>query len=197
LNQRGFVFRQPRLRLFIAAETPPGIQSALAGIRDALKPAGGDVRWEKTDKLQITLRFLGDTDPKLLRDFVPMLEGVAARRRPIGVRYSGIGCFPHREDPRVLWVGVEDPDGELAQLQREIEQGCTRIGVSPEPKPFHAHVTIGRVKGRRNLGSLLAMMESATFQSLSAPLGSICLMKSELQPGGSVYSTLNQFFFRT
>jgi RNA 2',3'-cyclic 3'-phosphodiesterase len=183
----------PPLRLFIAAETPPPVRAAIAGLRDTLKQSGADVRWEHTDKFHITLRFLGETNPELLRVFVPLLEGAAARRRPIGVRYSGLGCFPHRDDPRVLWVGVDDPDGELGLLQQEIEKGCRAIGMAPEPKAFHAHVTIGRVKGRRNLGGLLAMMESATFQSLAAPIGSICLMKSELQPGGSVYNTLNRF----
>jgi 2'-5' RNA ligase len=186
-----------RLRLFIAVETPPAIRVAIGDVRDMLKRSGADVRWESTDKLHITLRFLGDTDPELLPDFVTMLEGAAARSGPIGVRYSGLGCFPHRRDPRVLWVGVDDPGGELRRLQGEIEDGCRVLGVLPEPKAFHAHVTIGRVKGRRNLGGLLGMMESATFQGLPATIGSLSLMKSQLQPGGSVYSTLNRFFLGT
>jgi RNA 2',3'-cyclic 3'-phosphodiesterase len=185
------------LRLFIAVEPPPDIRAAIAALRDELKRSGADVRWENTDKLHITLRFLGDVASELLPDFVTMIEGVAADRGPIRVTYGGIGCFPHRRDPRVVWVGVDDPTGELKRLQQQIEDGCRALGVSPEPKVFHAHVTIGRVKGRRNLGGLLATMESTTFGSLSATISSVCLMKSTLQPGGSLYSTLNQFFLRT
>jgi 2'-5' RNA ligase len=187
----------PPVRLFIAVETPPDIRSAIADLCSTLKRSGADVRWESSDKFHITLRFLGDTDPGLLPDFVTMIEGVAARRARFRIRYGGVGCFPHQRDPRIIWVGVDDPDGELTTVQREIESGCRALGVLPEPKAFHAHVTIGRVKLRRHPASLLAMMESATFDGLSATIGSICLMKSTLQPGGSAYSTLNQFSLRT
>ena len=183
----------PPLRLFIAVDTPPEIKASMAGLRDTLKRSDADVRWESEEKFHITLKFLGDTDPELLPHFVPLLEGVAARRQPIGIRYSGLGCFPHVRDPRVIWVGVEDPSGDLVALQHQIDAGCLSLGVPVEQKAFHAHVTLGRVKSRRNLRSLLATMESATFDGRSATITAVILMKSDLKPGGSVYTTLKRF----
>jgi 2'-5' RNA ligase len=184
-------------RLFVAIDTPREVKEAMTGLRDHLKRSGADVRWESSEKLHITLKFIGDTPQNLLPDFVPLLEGVAANRQPFGISYFGIGCFPHRQDPRVVWVGVEDPTGGLATMQRAIEAGCISLGFPAEQKGFHAHVTLGRVKSRRNLGSLLATMESATFEGRQATVSALLLLKSELKPGGSEYTILKQFPLQT
>lgn len=187
----------PTIRLFVAVDTPREIRDALTGLRDRLKHSGADVRWESPEKFHITLKFIGDAPEELLPDFVSLLEGVAAHRAQVEIRYGGIGCFPDRHDPRVIWVGVADPRGLLADLAQEIEDGCAVLGVPRERRGFHAHVTLGRVKSRRNLGSLLATMESATFENLPATVSAMLFMKSELTPGGSVYTTLKQLPLHT
>jgi 2'-5' RNA ligase len=181
------------LRLFLAIHTPPDARSALADLRDRLKAGGADVRWETTPKLHITLRFLGDTEETLLRDFVPLIEGVARGFPPFAIRYRGTGCFPGLRDPRIIWAGVENPDGTLAALQGAIEDAVRASGFEPERKAFHAHVTLGRVKSRTGLGGLLRMLESAIFDGPPATVGAFTLMKSTLRPGGSEYSTLHVF----
>jgi 2'-5' RNA ligase len=183
----------PPLRLFFAIPTPADARVRLSELRDELAASGADVKWESTPKLHITLRFLGDTPEELLRDFVLYNEGVSRRFPPLPIRYRGVGCFPGPHDPRVIWAGVEDPGGTMAALQAGIEEAVCRLGLPPERKRFHAHVTLGRVKGRRGMHRLLEMMESAILDGPSATVGEFTLMKSILRPGGSEYTVLHSF----
>jgi 2'-5' RNA ligase len=180
----------PPLRLFIAVETPPPIVPQISAIRDRLKEANADVNWESDEKLHATLKFLGNTDEKLLPEIVYYLEGVSQNSPTLDVRYHGVGCFPNKRAPRVVWVGMEDLRGSLTPLHDEIETGLTRFGFEKEDRIFHAHVTLGRVKSDRRIQSLLRIMESTTFESQPVTIREIALIRSELKPSGSVYTTL-------
>ena len=180
----------PSVRLFIAIETPPDIKPQIGAIRDELRTSGADVRWEPDEKLHATLKFLGPTDEKLLPEIVSIGRGVCRTSAHLNVRYTGVGCFPNRRAPRVVWVGMEDLKGNLSTLQREIEAVLEPIGFKREEREFHAHVTIGRVKSEKHIGSLLRMMESVTFESQPVTIQEISIVKSELKSSGSVYTTL-------
>lgn len=183
----------PSLRLFIALETPPEIKPQIAAIRDRLKTSNADVKWETGEKLHVTLKFLGDTDDKLLPQIVSYSRGVGVVKSPLLVKYKGAGCFPNQRTPKVIWVGLEDLSGHLNSLQQEIESAFVPLGFKREERTFHAHVTIGRVKSNTGLQSLLRSMESITFESQPVIIQEITLIKSELGSSGSVYTTLETF----
>ncbi|MBI4536063.1 MAG: hypothetical protein HY708_07275, partial [Ignavibacteriae bacterium] len=61
---------------------------------------------------------------------------------------------------------------------------------------FHPHLTLGRVKGKRNLKSLLTRMESLTFESPLVQVSQFNLMSSVLRASGSTYSILKTFPFQ-
>ncbi len=185
----------PSLRLFIAIEIPPDIKSQLAVVISELKSAQADVRWERPEKLHITLKFLGDTPEDLLPQIVLLLEGVAGKISSFTLRYSGLGCFPDKREPRIVWVGVEDIGNRLQPLAAVIEKEMTSIGLEKEKKEFHPHVTVGRVKSQKNIPSLLRKMESTTLESQPTEVSHIVLIKSELKSSGSVYTAVRKFPF--
>ena len=182
----------PSLRLFIAIETPTDIRPQLGAIRDHLKSSNAGVKWESDEKLHVTLKFLGNTDDQLLPQIVYTIEGVGQRSAPLEVRYKGVGCFPNPTSPRVIWIGVEDQKDNLNPVQREIESSLIHLGFEREEKEFHPHVTLGRVKGTSGINSLLRTMESITFESQPVTIREIALIKSELHPEGSIYTTLKR-----
>jgi RNA 2',3'-cyclic 3'-phosphodiesterase len=181
----------PRVRLFIAIATPPGPRRQVAAVRDELRATGADVRWEPEGKLHCTLKFLGDTDDARIADVIAAVRQSVAGIPPLVVRYTRLGWFPTRRDPRILWAGMENTDGALTRLHRQIEDACAAVGYEREERPFHPHVTLGRVRGKRNLEQLLALMEKLTFDTGPATIADVELVKSDLQPSGSVYTTLN------
>lgn len=178
------------IRLFIAIDTPQLIKHQIVEIQNGLKESGADVRWEPQEKLHATLKFLGATTEGMLPEIVSYLEGVGRTSPGFEVRYKGVGCFPNRRLPRVVWVGMEDLAGTLSLLHETIESGLVRFGFRREERAFHPHVTLGRVKSDRGIRGLLRTMESVTFESQPVRIPEILLMKSDLKPSGSVYSVL-------
>lgn len=149
-----------------------------------------DVKWEPDEKLHATLKFLGNTEEKLLPEIVSYIEGVGRESTCLSLKYAGVGCFPNRRAPRVIWTGMGDLKGNLNSLQQEIESALFSLGFEREGRKFHAHVTLGRVKSDQKIQSLLRMMESITFESQPVEIREVALIKSELKPSGSVYTTL-------
>ena len=117
--------------------------------------------------------------------FAPGQISVTAR---VTVVYEGTGCFPDPRDPRIIWAGMTDPAGELRRLVETIESALAASGFERERRRFHPHVTLGRVRGTRSLDVLLATMETVTFESPPVLIQELELVRSTLQPAGSVYS---------
>lgn len=185
------------LRLFVAIEIPTEIKGQISSVINELKACNADVRWEQTDKLHLTLKFLGDTKEERLGQLLYALEAVAAQTSPFSLTFSGVGCFPNRREPRIIWVGAEDLDGALGQLVDAIETALLAVGSEKETRNFHAHATIGRVKSQRNVRDLLRRMDSTTLKCKPIEVSTYVLIRSELKPSGSLYKTLNVFQLRT
>lgn len=186
-----------RLRLFFALDTPPELRQQIAELSRNLQGSRADVRWEPADKLHCTLKFLGDTDESRLPEVKAAAREAAGANAPPLVRYGTLGCFPSRSAPRVVWVGIEDLSGALSRLHEDLDRALGRLGFEREERAFRPHVTLGRVKGTRNLPHLIRAVESLTFHSEPTTLAALRLVKSDLQPSGSVYTTMQEFPFGT
>lgn len=181
-----------KLRLFVAIETPSAVRERLAEVIATLRTTNADVRWEQTDKLHITLKFLGDAEQQSLGPIIASLERIAQSFPEFSIRYASLGCFPHKREPRILWAGVESADSMLGHLAKSIDDALATLGFKKEERAFHAHVTLGRVKSGRHMNHLLRTMESITFESQPVHVSHFVLVKSELKQGGSVYTTLHE-----
>ncbi len=178
------------VRTFLAFDTPGPVKRRMVEIQARLRTSNADVRWESDEKLHCTVKFLGNTDPSLLSTIGETIESAVTRVPPVTITYRTVGCFPTMKDPRVLWIGIEESEGRLRALHTSIEESLTPLGFPPEDRPFHPHVTLGRVKSRRNITNLLRMLESVTFESEPAMLRELVLFRSDLKPTGSVYTIL-------
>ncbi|MEW6509414.1 MAG: RNA 2',3'-cyclic phosphodiesterase [Bacteroidota bacterium] len=179
------------LRLFIAVETPADVREALGQLRDRLAASGAQVRWEPNDKLHCTLLFLGETEESALPTIREAVMKPCAGCAPIAVAYRGIGYFPDSRRPRVVWAGMEDPQGALGRLQQEIASKLATAGYPGDEKPFHPHITLGRVKSLHGINRLITIAESCTFDHPSVTVREIAIIRSELKSGGSVYTILH------
>jgi len=181
------------LRLFVAIETIPEIREQLAEVQNVLRAAQADVRWESKEKLHVTLKFLGATGAVIVEPLTRELRAACATVAPPTIRYKDLGMFSSRGTPRIVWAGVDDNGGGVEKLFQKIEEVTVRYGFARESRKFHPHITLGRIKGRKNLRTLLSSMETITLESQPVELHEILLMKSNLQPNGSFYSTVASF----
>jgi 2'-5' RNA ligase len=104
-----------------------------------------DFRWQEDEQLHLTLRFVGEVDRHLAADLADALARV--RAPALSLRIKGVGSFDHRAAGG-LWAGVE-PREPVAALAAKIERVCQHVGLEPERRAFHPHITLARWKGRR------------------------------------------------
>jgi 2'-5' RNA ligase len=178
------------LRVFIALDTPPSVKRALVLLRDDIARRTHDVRWEASGKLHCTLQFLGDVEPSAI---VPIERGIARAASvipPFALSYSGVGFFPDRDRPRILWVGITDPGGNLERLQERISVSLSPLGFPRDERPFHPHVTLGRIKGTPAPGRLIDIVKTCTFEHPLVSVPAVEIMQSVLTPRGSEYTLL-------
>lgn len=182
------------LRTFIALDIPPDIQQAIQHHVDTLRKAIGDsVRWMAVKNIHLTLKFLGDVSPADVDALTRMLRTEADACPAFDFTVGGLGSFPSPRRARVLWVGIQAP-AELEALQRRIESAAVRLGFESDPRPFSPHLTLGRVRDRiaaSDQQKIQKTLEESKIDSLgTARVDSVHLYKSDLKPGGPLYTKL-------
>lgn len=183
------------VRVFVSVGLSGEAREALVDAVERMRrevPEG--IQWARPDGLHLTLKFLGNIPSG---DVKPLLECVreTARANPaFGLQLRGLGTFPDRRKPRVLWAGVSGDLDALSSLQQTVEEGINALGHSPERRPFRPHITLGRPRRRVADGELARI--GAVVSGLAPPVSvswqveSLDLMRSELRPSGAVYTAL-------
>lgn len=182
------------MRCFVAVALPPPVKSLLLRVQDALRRGDADVKWVEEENLHLSLKFLGELDEDAVSRLKGILSVEALRWPAMSLTYAGVGAFPERGEPRVVWAGCGGDVQTLAALAAAVERAAEQVGIPREHKPFVAHLTIGRVKSGRNVKRLLSAMQ----QQREVPLGSdlvkeFVLYKSTLTNQGPIYEPLASF----
>ena len=191
---------QNQRRLFVALDLPAEAKAALAATMGQLQsviPVG--VRWVNPAGIHLTLKFLGDTEAGLVTPLRAALrEAAAGDPPPFPLHLEGLYVFPKHREPRVIYAGVDGDLDSLSQAQRQVEQAIVRLGFPREKRPFHPHLTLGRVRdsvapaARRQIGEIIARQAAALSPEYPWTAWEICLIRSDLTPQGAVYTTLGQ-----
>jgi len=136
------------VRAFVAIEIPVEMRHQLVEQITRLKQhiPSTTVRWVRLEGIHLTLKFLGDVSLDKLDQITVLLEEVGLRPTPFRIDIGQFGCFPNPRRPSGLWGGVEDSSGVLIRLQADLEGVLSQIGFKRETRPFHPHLTLGRVK---------------------------------------------------
>jgi 2'-5' RNA ligase len=138
-------------RLFVSVELPDEVKQSLAQLANDVPGA----RWLTPEEMHLTVRFIGEVDGLVFDDVLAALDEV--RLAPFTLALRGVGHFPPRGEPRILWAGLERSDA-LKTLHGKVESALVRAGVEPERRKFAPHVTLARLRGApvRAVGSFIA-----------------------------------------
>ncbi|WP_119073019.1 RNA 2',3'-cyclic phosphodiesterase [Aggregatilinea lenta] len=183
-------------RLFIAIELPDSVLDTLTYIQSGLKqraPAH-TVRWVAPGSIHLTLKFLGDVPVAQLDDIRAALDHAARGHGPFELSIGSLGCFPNTARPRVIWIGLERNPSALGALRDAVEAQIAPLGYPTEDRPFSPHLTLGRIRQEapRNSAAAMGKLIDATPTSTrdTWTVGRVSLMRSELAPGGPIYTEI-------
>lgn len=165
-------------RLFIAIDPPPTQRDRIQTICSNLPGA----RWIPAAQIHLTLRFIGEVAP----DFhARIAAGLAAiRGGPLTLEIAGLGYFPPRGRPRVLWLALQQNE-RLTELRNMIETTLVGIGLPPEERKFAPHLTIARCKTSSQKNVADFTRENAAFALDPFPVEEFHLYSSRLTSAGA------------
>jgi 2'-5' RNA ligase len=181
------------VRSFLAIELPKPILRKIEEVQGDLRSTHADVRWVNPEKIHLTLKFFGDIEESRIDPIFKSIEEPIRNTLPFSLKVKGVGVFPHMRNPRVIWMGLVDGRETLISFQKQIDTLLKDIGFQPEDRPFHPHLTLGRMKSSRGKEELVGRMEKfkeeefGTFQ-----VERVVLFKSDLKPTGPIYTLLKE-----
>jgi 2'-5' RNA ligase len=158
-----------------------------------LRAAVPDTRasWPRAENLHLTLKFFGEIALSRVEPLSEATACAAHKSQPFKLRLEGAGAFPPHGVPRVLWLGVIDSSGALAQLQSHLEDECEAVGCQREARPFRPHLTLARIRSPQGARALAKLHQEMGFDGIEFPVTELVLMRSELGSAGSRYTAIS------
>ena len=173
------------MRVFIALELPEETKKEIGKIQKQLQKTGAKATWVKPEIAHLTFAFLGSVTHKEVEIIHKILDEITLR--PIKLELGQLGCFPHPERARIIYIDFQGDLKELKELAKLIHHDLKKQKIWFDDKPFAAHVTLGRVRKRPNLTHVLKGIKVKKLEFLAQE---ITLNQSELGSSGPTYSKL-------
>jgi 2'-5' RNA ligase len=186
-------------RTFIALEMNETLHSHLEGVIRQVAQVVPTARWVDPAGIHLTLAFLGELTDTQLTEAMQAAEIAAQEVDPFTYRLLRLGIFGSSQQPRVLWVGIDEPTGVLAQLHRVLNQALEERGFEIDKRPFSPHLTLARFKQpltpdeQQGLQRILAGKQRGIVATQECKVEHVSVMKSELSRAGARYTCLRKY----
>lgn len=170
------------MRIFFALLPPPDLHCRLAGVTHGVNGA----RWQSAEQLHLTLRFVGETSPRLAEELALALPAAAISLPALAI--DGVGSFQSGTHPNSLWVRIT-PAEALLRLHHKIDRICQQHGLEPEGRAYLPHLTVARLP--RSAGPVTNWLAAhAGFALDGLRFNRCCLMESVRSDGVQHYHVL-------
>ena len=172
-------------RLFVAIRPPEAIRDLLIDAMDD----SADFRWQDDEQLHVTLRFIGEVERPTANDLADAFGRISSAS--FDLRIAGVGRFEQRNSG-ALWAGIE-PKSPVAALAAKVERVCQKVGLEPERRAYHPHITLARWKGRRAREVKDFLGRNGGLSSDAFRVDSFILFESRLSRHGAHYEEVASF----
>lgn len=177
-----------QVRSFIAIAVPASVRADLVSLQRELKPTFRYVSWTRPEAMHLTLQFLGNIESACLPGLEIFLCAATHNLASFELALGRIGSFGNR----VIWVGLERGAEPLHQLANAVASATRPFIARTEERACNPHVTLGR--SRRPARGLAMVLRRFSMPQIPAwAVNHFELIRSELSPHGSRYTTLASF----
>jgi 2'-5' RNA ligase len=182
------------MRLFVAIDLDETARHAIGEEQQRIRAAVGGrkpsaLKWVQPDHMHLTLAFLGEIEeagaPAIIAAVAPDLDVPR-----FTFAFEGLGVFPPRGAPRVLWTGVAAGSREVIAVQHQVAERLTRAGVELERRLFHPHLTLARWRTSRPSDARRVLATDRRTPIARIAVDHVTLYHSHLSAAGPLYSVL-------
>lgn len=169
-------------RLFVAIEMP----SAVTGLLAELDLQRSSVRWLHPEQIHLTVSFLGHVDSPAEAALRERLAAV--RFMPFFLPVKGMGAFPLKGKPNVIWAGVGNGHPQLFHVHKRVQEAALAAGFEPDLRGWHPHITFARCRDVSPESIRPFLKKNAEFDAGLVRVESFALYSSITGLLGSTYT---------
>jgi 2'-5' RNA ligase len=181
------------VRLFLAINLEAMTRQTVYDRAAQLRAAAPHFKWVSSDRLHLTLKFLGEQPDEAVPRLAAAMDDVSRRHRAIDTFLNEFGGFPNFRRLRVVFISMQ-PDPRLELLHHDVEGACRALGYGLDGRPFRPHVTLARVKHLMTAEAMRALRresEGGRADAIETTVRSIDLMRSTLREAVPEYELLH------
>ena len=182
------------MRLFVAIDLDEDARRAIAALQRRVMRALGTERSVKAvdpAQMHLTLVFLGEIAEPAVPPIVDTLS-TNIDVRPFAAEFHGLGVFPPRGAPRILWLGLEEGSDRIIAVHREVTSRLGRVNVLLERRPFHPHLSLARWRASRPADRQRVLFAEPRAAIARLTVDHVTLYQSRLSPAGPTYTSLTR-----
>jgi 2'-5' RNA ligase len=182
-------------RTFAAVELPGSVRDRIQQHINQLKSKVPECNpsWTRVDNIHLTIKFFGNVETHKISNINEAASRAITNFTRFKIVIGGTGAFPKPGQPRVLWIGIEDPEDQLAALQRSFESECAAVGFPKEERTFRPHLTIARIRKPEGARRLAEVNNELGFEWMEWTVNELVVFRSELSSQGSKYTALSHY----
>ncbi len=184
------------MRLFVAIDLSEEARAAIAEAQERMARTlrGSSLRLVRPEHMHLTLAFVDSLpDDRSAQLATRLTEDIP--EPCFQLAFGGVGVFPPSGAPRVLWLGIVRGEQETTRLQRLVTERLLLVGVEPERRPFHPHLTLARWRHSRPSERPRLLSEGNHIATMS--VDAVTLYESRPTPSGPSYAALARARLRT
>jgi len=181
----------PPLRLFVAISLPEEVGAALDAAIEPLRAMFPRARWVPPENRHVTLKFLGKVSSRLVDDTLAAVEAAGRVHRAFETGLTALGAFPLPERARVVWAGLDDRPGRMAELAFAVDHALASM-VAPESRAFAPHITLARSDPPLRLDDPVGALAPIRFA-----VTEITVFRSSLRRPAPLYEPLGTYALRS
>jgi len=169
-------------RLFLSIELPDYVKDSLGALREeGLR----GFHWVPCERLHLTLKFIGDIPGQFQQEVEAALDTIAVHAFLLPI--EGLGSFPPTGKAHAVWAGVGGGHPRLFQLHKRIEDTLFGIGIEPDKRIYHPHITLARVNQAADETVRQFIKRHPEYGAAPFKVEAFHLMRSEVEDGHRVY----------
>jgi 2'-5' RNA ligase len=175
------------MRLFVAVPVDDKIRAVAAEVARSLASVDADVRWVSPETMHLTLSFIGEIDETRVPDISRAVASTVRAYSSFEIVFDRIGAFGAPSRPKIIWLGIGTGAKVLTATASDLR---ARLPPADDENEFNAHLTIGRVKGPRNIEKLVEALKTTAVFAAPLRVDRLVLYRSTLGPAGPKHEAL-------
>jgi 2'-5' RNA ligase len=183
------------MRAFVAVELDDPARAFVAEeqrlVAKLIGSKSSSLRLVEPQQIHLTLVFLGNVAPALVEALTAAMRQPIAGVAPFRIGIGGLGVFPPRGAPRVLWLGLSAGERQLNELHAAVAGRVAALGIPLEERGFHPHLTLARWRHARPTDRP-ALERATTRAGAAMTVDRVTLFESRLSSEGASHFPLAQ-----